>query len=61
MNSFFHLTEISALISSKVIHVLNVKKAGSIMEESVITSLPINHPGRRAEMNVELKEETWLR
>lgn len=62
MNSdFFHLTEVVAVISSKMILVINVKKAGSNMEESAITSPSVNHPGNRAEMNVELKEETWLR
>lgn len=60
-HDFFHLTEVFDAISSKMIHVINVKMAGSNMEESAIFSLQANHPGMRAALNVSLKEEIWLR
>lgn len=60
-NDFLHLSEVVVVISSKISRVINVKMAGRNIKESAIISPSLKPPGTRAEMNVELRKEIWLR
>lgn len=60
-NDVFRQTEVVVVISSKIRRVVNVKMAGRNIKESAIISPSLKPPGTRAEMNVELKKEIWLR
>ena len=54
-----HLIDVFAVISLKMSHVRNVKKAGSFTEGSAIISPPTVCPGNAAEINVEINMEIW--
>lgn len=60
-NDVFRQTEVVVVISSKIRRVVNVKMAGRNIKESAIISPSLKPPGMRAEVNVELKKEIWLR
>lgn len=58
-SDLLHLTQVCAVISSKVSDVWNVKRAGSEMEHGAIISPAIHQPGVTAEMTADGVEEIW--